>query len=218
MKVKVCGLRRPDDMAALASIGADYLGLVLYPHSPRYAPSSALSTWIATAPEALREVSLVGVFVNAEIEEVLNAVHDYRLDVAQLHGDESPDYCRELHAFRSLSYLRHLRLVKAFRVDAQFDFAQAATFAPFCEAVLFDTRADQYGGTGQSFDWTLLERYRGPLPFWLSGGIGPEHVLAVKQLQHPWLWGVDLNSRFETAPGEKDVALIEQFINDLRTP
>ncbi len=218
MKVKVCGLRRPDDIAALAKTGVDYLGLIFYPHSPRYAPSKALITWIATASEVLKQTSLAGVFVNAEIEEILNAVHDYCLDVVQLHGDESPDYCRELHAFRSLSYLRHLRLVKAFRVDAQFDFAKVAAFAPFCEMALFDTRANQYGGTGQSFDWALLERYRGPLPFWLSGGIGPEHVQAVKQLRHPWLWGIDLNSRFEIAPGEKDTMLIEHFLNNLRIP
>ncbi len=217
MKIKVCGLRRPQDIAAVAALQADFAGLIFYPGSPRYAASETLNRWIEREAPLLDKTALTGVFVNAEIEDVLNAVHDYRLDFVQLHGEESPDYCRELDGFRSLSSMRPARLIKAFRVDEHFDFKTVLAFASWCRYALFDTKGAQYGGTGTAFDWGLLQQYDGPLPFLLSGGIGEDDVGALKALKHPLLAGVDINSRFETAPGVKDLEKIERFIKAIRT-
>lgn len=217
MKIKVCGLRRPDNIAAIAQLPVDFLGLIFYPQSPRYAASEALAKWIEQQKAQMSGISLVGVFVNAEIEEVLNAVHDYHLDFVQLHGDESPDYCRELDAFRSLSSMRTATLIKAFRVDEHFDFDAVAPYAAWCRFALFDARGTQYGGTGASFDWNLLRKYQGPLPFFLSGGISENDAETLRALKHPFLAGVDINSRFETEPGIKDAAQIARFINMLKT-
>lgn len=215
MKIKVCGMRRPDNIAAVAQLPVDFLGLIFYPQSPRYAASEALAAWIEQQEERLGRIALVGVFVNAEIEDVLNAVHDYHLDFVQLHGDESPDYCQELDAFRSLSSMSRTQLIKAFRVDEHFDFDAVKAYAPWCRYALFDTSSKQYGGSGLSFNWGLLEKYQGPLPFLLSGGIAEADAGAIRALKHSLLEGVDINSRFETEPGVKDPAMIKRFIDAL---
>lgn len=216
MKIKVCGLRNPDNILAVAALPVDFIGIILYAGSPRYAASEQMIEWLEQNPSALAGVKITGVFVNAEIEEVLNAVHDYRLDFVQLHGDESPDYCRELDSFRMLSSMRTAKLIKAFRVDEQFDFSSVAPYASWCSYALFDTRSAEYGGSGKHFDWELLRQYGGPLPFLLSGGIAEEDAEALLQFRHPLMMGVDINSRFETAPAEKDVEKINRFIQTLR--
>ncbi len=217
MKVKVCGLRLPEHISALAKKNIDFIGMIFYPSSPRYAASEQLRQWMEAEGQVLGNVSLVGVFVNAEIEEVLNTVHDYCLDFVQLHGDESPDYCRELNAFRTLGSMRTARLIKAFRVDEHFDFDSVADYAPWCRYALFDTQGPAYGGNGLHFDWSILKHYGGPLPFLLSGGIGEEDVESLRAFKHPLLAGIDINSRFETEPGAKDVDKIDLFLNALRT-
>lgn len=215
MKIKVCGLRNPDNILAIAALPVDFIGLILYAGSPRNAASEQMIEWLEQNEFALAGVKIAGVFVNAEIEDVLNAVHDYRLDFVQLHGDESPDYCRELDSFRSLSSMRTAKLIKAFRVDEQFDFSSVAPYASWCSYALFDTRSAEYGGSGRHFDWELLRQYGGPLPFLLSGGIAEEDAEALLQFRHPLMLGVDINSRFETAPAEKDVEKINRFIQTL---
>lgn len=216
MKIKVCGLKSPDNILAIAALPVDFIGLILYNGSPRNAASEQMIEWLEQNESALAGVKIAGVFVNAEIEDVLNAVHDYRLDFVQLHGDESPDYCRELDSFRSLSSMRTAKLIKAFRVDEQFDFSSVAAYASWCSYALFDTRSAEYGGSGRHFDWELLRQYGGPLPFLLSGGIAEEDAEALLQFRHPLMMGVDINSRFETAPAEKDVEKINRFIQTLR--
>jgi len=216
MQIKVCGLRNPDNILAVAALPVDFIGLILYPGSPRYAASDAMMEWLEQNRSAFSNLKIAGVFVNAEIEEVLNAVHDYHLDFVQLHGDERPDYCRELDSFRSLSSMRTAKLIKAFRVDEHFDFSSVSPYASWCSYALFDTRSTEYGGTGKHFDWELLRQYGGPLPFLLSGGIGEEDAEALRQFRHPLMLGVDINSRFESAPAQKDVEKINRFIQTLR--
>lgn len=217
MRIKVCGLREPANIAAVCALPVDFIGFIFYPPSPRYVdPAVKLDTWLRRqATVSLGGIAKVGVFVNAAIEEVVNAIHDYQLDYVQLHGEESPEYCQELEDLWSLSSIRRASIIKAFSVDAQFDFQTTAAYTAYCKYFIFDTKGAGYGGTGQSFDWALLDRYLGVTPFLLSGGIGPTDVTAIRQLQHPQLSGVDLNSRFESVPGEKDVTLLEQFIRNL---
>ncbi|MBK6950350.1 MAG: phosphoribosylanthranilate isomerase [Haliscomenobacter sp.] len=212
--IKVCGMRDPDNILEVAALTPDMIGFIFYPKSPRYVKGSKLEKWLASpASISLQGVQRVGVFVNAEIEDVLNRVHDYELDFVQLHGEESPAYCAELMNLWSMTSMRRAELIKAFSVGDGFSFNEVAAYAPFCKWVLFDTKGQEYGGTGQSFDWGLLESYKGPIPFLLSGGIGPDSAGALDQLQHPLFAGIDLNSRFESAPGVKEVQKIQAFLS-----
>jgi phosphoribosylanthranilate isomerase len=216
MKIKICGLKEPDNITAVAELQPDYLGFIFYPQSPRYAAGEALQRYLAAAPEALAGIARVGVFVNEEVDRVLSIAHDYNLDYVQLHGDESPAYCQELQLLWSVSSTHRSKIVKAFRIDAGFDWAQVNAYAAFCPLFIFDTKGSQPGGTGQQWDWSQLDRYSGVTPFLLSGGIGPDDVLAVKALSHPQFSGVDLNSKFETAPGHKDVERLRDFMTKMK--
>ena len=215
MQIKVCGLRRPADIVELSELGVNYLGLVMIPASPQFAGSEVLAKWLHSSRNNNVKPSLVGVFANAEIEEVLNAIHDYQLDFVQLQGEESADYCRELHSFRSISSMRSADLIKVFKVDANFDSQAVLEFAPWCQAVMFQTHGAGYGGPGGPFSWEILQHYQGPLPFLLGGSIIEEDADAIRMLKHPYFAGVDLNQGFEIAPGAKDVSKIGRFIHHL---
>ena len=217
MKIKVCGLREPDNIAAVGALPVDYLGFIFYPKSPRYVgKKDHLATWLKRHPDAVANQQRVGVFVNSEIDIILNAVHDYGLDYVQLHGNESPAYCGELQTLWSVSSVESARLIKVFHVDEEFDFSTTDPYAAFCPLFLFDTRSGEgSGGTGRKFDWTILDQYQGATPFLLSGGIGPDDSTVVQKINHPQLHGIDINSRFETEPGVKDVDAIATFVKTL---
>lgn len=213
MKVKVCGMRSPDNIKALAALPIDLIGFIFYPPSKRFVGEvEELPNWLAESGELLKGIGRVGVFVNAEVDEILNRVHDYDLDYVQLHGEESPEYCRELHRFWQYSSVRKAKLIKAFSVDEDFDFRQTQAYASYCAFFLFDTKGPNYGGNGAPFNWELLKQYNGAIPFLLSGGIDEDMAVAIRQLDLPQLSGVDINSRFETAPGEKDVEKVGRFL------
>ena len=216
MKVKVCGLREPENVAEVSGLGPDYLGFVFYPGSPRFAGQAALGEWLQDNDDLLQEKQLVGVFVNAEVDYILNTVHDFRLDWVQLHGDESPGYCHELKLLWSVNTLRKASIAKAFSITPDFDFNRTNPYVGTCGLFVFDTGGERgHGGTGKKWDWSKLREYTGPVPFLLSGGIGPEDADALRKLDHPQLRGVDVNSRFETEPGIKDTRLLESFLRQL---
>jgi len=214
MIIKVCGMREPENLLALSKLPVDWIGFIFYAKSPR-AVDESLAGWLQEHAGALEKQKRVGVFVNAEVDEVLNAVHDYALDYVQLHGEESPEYCQLLRTLMESTSMRKAKLIKVFRVGDGFDFKRVHRFSAHCAYFLFDTLGKNYGGTGHQFNWSLLQQYDGVTPFLLSGGIGPEDVQAVRNFQHPQLHGIDLNSRFETQPGEKDIAALRAFINGL---
>ncbi len=189
MIFKVCGMRDPENIRRIDLSGADWMGFVFYPPSPRRVESLP-----AFMPEYARRV---GVFVDEPVENIQVRAKEFGLNYLQLHGSESPDDCLRLQD-------RGLRVIKAFRIEAA------------CSYFLFDTKTPAYGGSGKTFDWTVLDAYRGQTPFLLSGGIGPEHVRALKAFRHDRLVGYDLNSRFEQAPGIKDVEKITRFIQDMK--
>ncbi len=215
MKVKVCGLRDPENIEALAKLPIDFMGFIFYKKSPRNVTGDKLEKWLHKNGAVLGNIKRVGVFVNAEIEEILNRVHDFGLDYVQLHGNESPGYCREIQSFWAASTLKNARFIKAFAVDAEFDFEQTRAYEGICSLFLFDTKTPQHGGSGVSFDWNLLEKYKGNTPFLLSGGIDEGDAEAIKQLNIPQLYGVDVNSRFEVQPGVKDVEKLGRFLEKL---
>ena len=153
-------------------------------------------------------IGKVGVFVNAETGFIENIVRRYRMDTIQLHGDEPPEMG---HYFVRKGY----RVIKAFGIEEAGDFQRTLPYESACQLFLFDTRSRQFGGTGKSFDWNLLNRYEGSVPFFLSGGIAWENREEIGKIKHPKLAGLDLNSRFETAPGMKNIHLLSRFLAEL---
>lgn len=219
MKVKVCGLRTPENITEVIGLGVDYVGFIFYDRSKRFVGETKLASWLAENEALFATTKKVGVFVNAELDYILNMVHDYQLDYVQLHGDESPGYCRELKLLWSVSTLRKASLIKAFSIDDKFDFQSVIPYADSCPLFIFDTGGQQeHGGTGVKWDWQKLEEYQSPIPFLLSGGIGPADALAVSKIDHPQFSGIDLNSKFEEAPGLKDVKLLSSFLDKVKMP
>lgn len=199
--IKVCGMTEADNIRAIEQLGVDMIGFIFYPKSPRC---------LCEKPQYLPlQAKRIGVFVNESKENILMYADRFSLNYIQLHGNESPDYCRTLHN-------NGLRLIKAFSISLPKDLFDVSDYDGLCNYYLFDTKTPQYGGSGNQFDWNILHRYNGSTPFLLSGGINPYSVKAIKEFHHPRLAGIDLNSRFETAPGLKDVERIEIFLKELR--
>ncbi len=216
MKIKVCGLSVEENIGALKQLPIDFFGFIFYESSKRYVGrknnlSTLLldKTWNST-------IKKVGVFVDAEIEQVLHCVHDYHLDYVQLHGKESPEYCNELHQIWNFSSLRKAKIIKAFAIGDATDFSVVNAYQTHCQLFIFDTKGEMPGGNGVTFDWSLLKHYQGITPFLLSGGIKEDSVEAIRQLQIPQLVGVDINSKFEIEPALKDVNKIASFIHQLK--
>lgn len=217
MKVKVCGLRTPDNIKEVLALGPDYVGFIFYKKSKRFVGKTKLAEWITNNEELFGETKRVGVFVNAELDYILNAVHDYKLDYVQLHGDESPGYCRELKLLWSASTLRKAHLIKAFSITPDFDFKDTYPYADSCPLFIFDTGGHgEKGGTGQKWDWAKLNEYQGLVPFLLSGGIRPDDAARVAALGHVQMRGVDLNSGFEVEPGVKVVKDLRKFLAEVK--
>lgn len=194
-------MRETDNIRALEALDVDMMGFIFYPKSPRC---------ICELPAYLpRHAKRVGVFVDAEKKEIEMLADRFGLEYIQLHGSESPDYCRSLRT-------TGLRLIKAFSIATRTDMESTAAYEPYCDYFLFDTRCQQHGGSGNQFDWTLLNHYKGRTPFLLSGGINAHSAGALKALTHPRLEGFDLNSRFELAPGVKDIERINLFLKEMK--
>jgi phosphoribosylanthranilate isomerase len=206
LKLKICGMRDPDNLRqVVAHAQPDYVGFIFHPASPRYA-GGLLPTDLADLP---RHVVRTGVFVNDSLGNIRLRAATFGLGAIQLHGDEPPEFCQQV---RQLGHL----VVKAFAVDASFDFARLADYREVADYFLFDTKGQHRGGNGRSFDWSLLDRYDNAKPFFLSGGIDLEHLAAIRQLTHLNLYGVDINSKFEVVPGVKQVAKTGLFADELR--
>lgn len=203
MIIKVCGMREPENIRQVASLGIDWMGFIFYPVSPR-----AVRDTTETIEENL-PVKKTGVFVNAAVEEILRTAERYRLDTIQLHGNETPVECSRLQA-------KGYKVMKAFRVSSEKSFDETNRYAGCVDYFLFDTPSANYGGSGRRFDWSALAAYRGETPFLLSGGIGPEQAEEIRHFQHPRFAGIDLNSKFEVCPGRKDVGKLSAFIQLIR--
>jgi len=206
LKIKVCGMSDPENISGVTGALPDYLGFIFYPKSKRYVGPN----FSAEALKIVHEpVKTVGVFVNETLEEVIEICKNLNLDVAQLHGNETPEYCRQIQN-------SGITVFKAFSVDESFDFESLNVYSRVCDYFLFDTKGQLPGGTGQKFNWQLLENYTDDVPFFLSGGIGPDDLEAVIRFSHPQLFGIDINSGFEISPALKDVEKVKNFILQLR--
>jgi len=203
MNIKVCGITEMKQLQQLEGLNIDFAGLIFYKDSPRYIGEKISKTELKKADFDLKKV---GVFVNPEMIDVLDAIDEYGLDVVQLHGDESPEMCEDLSS--------EVEVIKVFHIkDNKEDIDKMiADYDAVCDYYLFDKATDySIGGTGQQFDWSILTRAKIEKPFFLSGGIGLEDAAKIKAFKHPDFFGVDINSRFEKEPGVKDMAKLLQF-------
>lgn len=200
MIIKVCGMREADNIRATEQLGVDWLGFIFWPNSSRY-----VATLPAYLPSAAKRV---GVFVDASIEDVTNKASDYQLDIIQLHGHESREYVSEIRN-------RGLTVMKAISISNRDDIATSKVYEGIANYFLFDTKCKTVGGSGEHFDWSVLNAYDGSTPFLLSGGIGPDDVERVRNFCHPECIGIDLNSRFESEPGIKDITKLKLFLEQL---
>jgi phosphoribosylanthranilate isomerase len=200
MLIKVCGMRIPAQIIALDEMKEiDWIGFIFYKQSKRFLNLHAVCT---------NGTKRVGVFVNESLVEIRNVISKNQLDLVQLHGNESPDFCRQLKG--------KVGVIKAFGVDVEFDFEKTKAYADSVDYFLFDTKSTNYGGTGIQFDWSILNKYTGNTPFFLSGGIRPDSLTEIKNMKHSKLIGVDLNSGFEIEPANKSLKEIESFVKELK--
>ena len=196
------GMREAENIQEIESLqDIDMLGFIFYPKSPRYVYELPAYLPIHT--------HRVGVFVNEDKQIVSMYADRFGLNYVQLHGNESPEYCRSL-------YSMGIKIIKAFSISHPKDLKNVYKYEKVCDLFLFDTKCEQYGGSGNLFDWNILHTYNGLLPFLLSGGINSYSANALKEFKHPRLAGYDLNSRFELEPGKKDPVRIRTFLNELK--
>lgn len=205
MKLKICGLRQTENIQSLLQLQPDYLGFIFYKKSKRYAGDILDEKYTAQIKGAKK----VGVFVDEEIEQVKSTLRYFYLDAVQLHGNESPEFCEAIKN-------DGVEIIKVFSVGNDFDFSVTEKYAGKCDYFLFDTKGDAPGGNGVSFDWNILNNYSGETPFFLSGGIGPNGAAKINAINHPKLYAVDVNSRFEAEPGLKDWSKVAQFNQAIR--
>jgi phosphoribosylanthranilate isomerase len=210
LRIKVCGMTLPEQVNALDEMGVDFAGFIFYPRSPRYMRNKI-------TPEKMKKIkgriAKVGVFVNLPYDELMKTVEDYRLDMVQLHGDETPRFCEQV--------ANYVSVIKAFRMS---DNDPVEWFIrPYHEGsdmYMFDTLGAGYGGTGKKFDWNVLKNTNINKLFFLSGGIEPGDEEKIKIFtQEPAakkLFAVDINSKFEVSAGVKDIEKVRRFVQGLK--
>ena len=204
MNIKVCGMKHPQNIKELANLPIQLMGLIFYEKSPRYAGN-------LDAKELPESIQKVGVFVNETEENILAKIETYHLEYIQLHGDESPEFCKRFAS-------KNVKVIKAFPIAESADLEKTKAYEKVCDFFLFDTKTPNYGGSGKKFDWQILSSYSSSTPFFLSGGIDLEDVQAIQQIKNPSFFAVDLNSRFEIEPGLKDIQKLKQFTSPPALP
>ena len=200
-KLKVCGMKYPDNIRQLLELKPDFIGFIFYKKSKRYVGHN-LNIKKLNIPESIKKV---GVFVNTTIGDIKEKIKEYQLDFVQLHGDESPEFCKKLKQ-------TGIKINKAFQVDEDFNFSVLKRYETVCDYYLFDTKTKLYGGSGKKFNWKILEKYDNQKLFFLSGGIDLEDVDAINKLKNLNIFAIDINSKFEIEPGIKNIKKIEKFI------
>lgn len=206
LKIKVCGLREAVNLEQVCSLGPDFVGYIFYRGSSRYVGDHPDESLFSIPGNS---ISRVGVFVNEPILSVRNIVGNGWVDVVQLHGSETPEYCKAL-------VNEGVHVIKAIGPSHLDSIERLEDYYGVTHYFLFDTAGEGKGGTGVKFDWALLEKYELPVPFLLSGGIGPGDASSILALDHLQLRGVDVNSKFEQVPGRKNISELEAFIKEIR--
>jgi len=200
MRLKICGMKTQENSKEIASLNPDYLGFIFYKKSKRY--------FDGEIPDLPKSIKKVGVFVDENEEVISEKIRKYQLDSIQLHGDETPEYCK--HFYRT-----KVKVIKVFSVDNHFDFSRLNEYENVCDYFLFDTKGKEKGGTGIKFNWEILKENKSVKPYFLSGGIGLDDADSIKlNLKNGVLrncMAIDVNSRFESKSGLKNREELKKF-------
>ena len=233
MIIKVCGMRDAENIREVSKLGIDMIGFIFWPESPRFVKMISAQAGIIpdyseerlkNAKEGLSECQneqirmpkRAGVFVNDMPQNIVTRVYNYSLDYVQLHGNESAVMIENLKRTLIPDIAPDIKIIKALSIHEKDDVKRWREYEGVVDMLLFDTKCKTVGGSGEQFDWSVLEAYDGNIPFLLSGGIGPEDAERVLQFKHPQFAGIDLNSRFETAPAVKDIEKLRAFIEKVK--
>lgn len=192
---------KPANIDEVLSLNPQYIGFIFYPSSSRFV-GELDQEYI----KSLKNVKKTAVFVNATVDAIVEVVKKYQFDAIQLHGNESAAFCQDLKERTGLE------IIKAFGIDPEFDFNQLEAYLLNVDYFLFDTKTSIYGGSGNMFNWDVLKKYSYDKPYFLSGGIGPDNFSDAYTFKDERLYAVDLNSRFESAPGIKNLLLLKQAL------
>ena len=209
MKLKVCGMKL--NTLEVATLNPDYLGFIFWEPSKRFFEGSI--------PELPASIKKVGVFVDATLEDIVEKVNTYGLWAVQLHGKESPEFCSDLKKFtidRSKALGEtNLKIIKVFSIKDDFDFRVLTPYENVCDFFLFDTKGKLPGGNGFTFSWEVLGNYPSTKPYFLSGGIGLDEIEKIREFQQrpesKYCHAIDVNSKFESEPGFKDIKKLKEF-------
>ena len=216
-------MRDAQNIREVSQLGVDMIGMVFYPKSPRYVEMQ--SSHAGIIPDYVKEdiniksaksPARVGVFVDDMVQNIVTRVVNYHLDYVQLHGNEPREMCENLRLTLDPDIRPGIKIIKAISVSDASDIQKYKEYVGAVDLFLFDTKCKTVGGSGQQFDWQVLEQYDGEVPFLLSGGIGPEDASRLHAFHHPKCIGIDLNSRFEIEPGVKDVEKLKGFLNEIQ--
>lgn len=225
VRLKVCGMKYQGNISQVAKVGPDYLGFIFYEKSARNFNDNSI-------PQLPNTIKKIGVFVNADLDFILEKIRFHNLQAVQLHGNESPSFCSQLKSRfqRSLESQKdenhntpevsaQLEVIKVFSIKEEFNFEVLKPYENVCDFFLFDTKGKLPGGNGFTFDWNALNTYPSTKPFFLSGGIGIEQIENLKQFQQStaskYCFAVDVNSKFEIEPGLKNIELLKEFKKSL---
>lgn len=206
LRIKVCGMRDPENIRAIAALQPDYIGFIYYRNSHRYVGDKPAADLFSAVAQG---ISKTGVFVDETTEKIITICKRDGLDAVQLHGNESPAACMEIRK-------KGIELIKAFRVGNDFDFDVTKPYEDSCDYFLFDSKTETPGGSGRKFSWEKLSNYAGTRMFFLSGGIGRSDEKQISEIGSDKLYAVDINSRFETATAIKDIKMTDSFIKSLK--
>lgn len=207
IKLKVCGMRDAENIIQLAALQPDYIGFIFYPESKRYVGEIDQNI-LKKIPSDIKKT---GVFVNESYRVIVDKISDFKLDAIQLHGKESAEFCDK---FRTVD----VEVIKAVGISNPANFDGLNEYSDAVDYFLFDTKTQQHGGSGKTFDWSLLKCYTLNKPYFLSGGLSSEHLNDLSAIQDSRLYAFDLNSRFELEPGLKDIQKLRSFFNEIRVP
>jgi phosphoribosylanthranilate isomerase len=204
MKLKICGMKYPNNILEIGTLLPDYMGFIFWKKSARYFDDNI--------PELPKSIQKVGVFVNATQAEILDKLQKHNLQAIQLHGQETVEFCVDLqHEIKN-----NIKIIKVFSVGDDFDFDVLEAYENACDYFLFDTKGKLPGGNGIAFDWKILGNYSSTKPLFLSGGIGIEEIEKIKTLNLP-IYAIDLNSKLEIEPGLKNTESCTDAINRVST-
>jgi phosphoribosylanthranilate isomerase len=202
LKLKVCGMRNRENIIALSKVKPEFIGFIFHEKSSR----NISDNLIQSTPDTIIRV---GVFVDENINFILDKIKLHNLNCVQLHGKESTEFCAEVKKLG-------IDVIKAFNISEQFNFSTLKNYEETCNYFLFDAAGKNAGGNGIVFNWDLISNYTGRTPFLLSGGIDETMTKTIKDLKHPLLVGVDINSGFETKPAVKNIIAIKKFSDSIK--